>query len=151
MREQLPVQTPTAAPRLTPAEPEHWYRSLYLHSLDGILLTTPDGEILAANPAMCRMLGYEESELLTLGRAGVVDTTDPRLAAALTQRRTTGAFVGELTLIAKDGRRVPVEISTRLYRDATGAERTSSSCATSASACSPARCCAGARSDSGSR
>jgi PAS domain S-box-containing protein len=125
MSEHTPV-VPSAVARLTPhAEPEHWYRSLYLHSLDGILLTTPEGEILAANPAMCRMLGYEEAELCALGRAGVVDTTDPRLAPALEQRRATGAFAGELTLLAKGGRRVPVEVSTRVYRDATGAERTS--------------------------
>lgn len=88
---------------------ESWYRELYEHSLDGVLLTTPDGGITAANPAMCRMLGYSEAEICALGRAGTVDLSDPRLHAAIEQRRRTGRFSAELTLIAKDGRRVPVE------------------------------------------
>jgi len=102
-----------------------WYGSLFEHSLDGILLTTPRGEILAANPAMCQMLGYSEDELRTLGRAGVVDLTDPRLPGALAERQRTGRFVGELTFIAKDGRRVPVELSSRVFMDAEGRELTS--------------------------
>jgi PAS domain S-box-containing protein len=112
----------TTASPLTQAP---WYRALFEHSLDGVLLTTPDGGILAANPAMCRMLGYTEDELRTLGRSGVVDTADPRLPIALEQRRRTGGFIGGLTLIAKDGRRVPVEVSTRTFTDVDGRERTS--------------------------
>lgn len=71
------------------------------------------------------MLGYTEEELCRLGRAGVVDLADPRLAVALEQRRRTGGFVGGLTLIAKDGHRVPVEMTTRVFVDAAGHERTS--------------------------
>lgn len=101
------------------------YRWLFEHSLDGVLLTRLDGSILAANPAMCRMLGYTADEILTLGRAGIVDASDPRLAPALELRRRTGRFVGELTFVAKDGRRVPVELSSQVVRDADGTELTS--------------------------
>lgn len=104
---------------------ESWYRELYEHSLDGVLLTTPDGGITAANPAMCRMLGYSEAEICALGRAGTVDLSDPRLHAAIEQRRRTGRFSAELTLIAKDGRRVPVEASSRVFQDEQGRECTS--------------------------
>jgi len=38
-------------------------RALFEHSIDGILLTIPDGQILAANPAACALLGRTESEL----------------------------------------------------------------------------------------
>jgi PAS domain S-box-containing protein len=103
----------------------HDLRSLYEQSLDGILLTAPDGSVLAANPAACRMFGYTEDEFRTLGRAAVVDPDDPRLAAALDERRRTGRFQGELTFVRKDGSRIPVEVSTRVFRDADGAERTS--------------------------
>jgi PAS domain S-box-containing protein len=112
-------------PLTAAGDQESWHRLLFEHSLDGILLTTPDGGILAANPAMCRMLGYTERELCALGRAGVVDSADPRLAPAVEQRRTTGRFIGSLTLLAKDGRRVPVEVSSRVFLDAAGHERTS--------------------------
>ena len=43
------------------------YRSLIENVLDGVYQTTPDGEILTANPALARMLGYEsEIDLLLL-------------------------------------------------------------------------------------
>lgn len=64
-----------------------WYRALFDHSLNGILLTDPENRwILAANPAACHMLGYPEAELLTLNRKVIADTADPRLAAALETR-----------------------------------------------------------------
>jgi PAS domain S-box-containing protein len=114
--------------RLTEAalrDNEARFRSLFEHSLDGVLLTAPDGAVLAANPAACRMLGYSEDELCGLGRDAVVDTTDPRLAAALEERRRSGRFRGELTLLRKDGSAVPVELSSQIFRDAQGRERTS--------------------------
>ena len=43
------------------------YRSLVENVLDGVYQTTPDGEILTANPALARMLGYDsETDLLLL-------------------------------------------------------------------------------------
>jgi PAS domain S-box-containing protein len=43
------------------------YRTLIENVLDGVYQTTPDGEILTANPALARMLGYEtETDLLLL-------------------------------------------------------------------------------------
>jgi PAS domain S-box-containing protein len=43
------------------------YRSLVENVLDGVYQTTPDGEILTANPALARMLGYNsETDLLLL-------------------------------------------------------------------------------------
>jgi len=44
------------------------YRSIFDHSLDAMLLTAPDGEILAANLQACAMLGYTEAELQQLDR-----------------------------------------------------------------------------------
>jgi PAS domain S-box-containing protein len=40
-------------------EAEAKYRSIFEHSREGILLTTPGGRVLAANPALARILGYE--------------------------------------------------------------------------------------------
>ncbi len=43
------------------------YRTLIENVLDGVYQTTPDGEILTANPALARMLGYEsETDMLLL-------------------------------------------------------------------------------------
>jgi PAS domain S-box-containing protein len=45
-------------------ESEERHRSLFENSAIGMYRTTPDGEILAANPALVRMLGYEDFEEL---------------------------------------------------------------------------------------
>ena len=104
---------------------EENYRSLFENSIDAILLTTPAGDILAANPAACRIFGRTEEELRSVGRAGVIDPEDPRHAKAIEERRHNGKFVGELTLVRKDGTKFPAELSSSVLRDRHGNERTS--------------------------
>lgn len=101
------------------------FRSLFENSMDGVLLTTPDGSILSANPEAQRIFGYSEDELRGIGRPGVVDTTDHRLGAALAEREKTGQFRGELTLLAKDGTRFPAEVSSLVFEDSHGQAMTS--------------------------
>lgn len=98
-------------------ESEERYRLLFDSSYDAILLTAPDGRIHSANPAACRIFGRSEDEIKTLGRNGIVDGTDPCLAAALEERARTGKFTGELTFIRKDGSRFAGEISTAVFQD----------------------------------
>ena len=106
-------------------ESETRYRTLFENSIDGVLLTAPDGSILAANPEACRMLGRTEEEICAEGRAGVVDPSDPRLTAVLDERGRAGRFRGELTLVRKDGSRFPAEMSSGLFTDKDGNVRTS--------------------------
>ena len=106
-------------------ESEERYRSVFENSIDAILLTSPDGSILAANPAACRMLGRTEEELREVGRDGMVDRSDPRLRYLLEERARAGRFTGELTFKRKDGTRFPAELTTGLFKDRDGLERTS--------------------------
>ena len=106
-------------------ESEERYRALFENSPDAVLLTAPDGRTLSANPAACRMFGRTAEELCALGRAGVVDTGDPRLAGLLEERARTGRVSGELTFLRSDGSRFPGEISSLLFSDRQGATRTS--------------------------
>lgn len=106
-------------------ENERQFRSLFESSIDAILLTAPDGRILAANAAACAMLDRTEEEILEGGRHLVVDASDPRLPAALAERQRTGRFRGELTFVRKDGTRFPGEVSTSVFRDRAGELRTS--------------------------
>ena len=99
---------------------EERYRALFEHSLDGILLTRPDGSILAANPAACRLLEMSEAEICAAGRSGIVDTRDPRLARALAERERHGWARADLTMIRKSGERFPVAVSSQLFRDQSG-------------------------------
>ncbi|RPH49061.1 MAG: PAS domain S-box protein [Desulfobacteraceae bacterium] len=106
-------------------ESEERYRMLFENSMDAIILSVPDGKILATNPETCRMLRYNENELRDLYRNDVVDVTDPRLIPALEERSRTGKFKGELSLIRKDRTMFPCEISSVIFHDSDGAERVS--------------------------
>ena len=101
------------------------YRWIFDNSMDAVLLTAPDGRIVLANQASIEMFGYTLDDLLRLGRQAVVDSSDPRLAAALDERRRTGRYRGELTMRRKDGTTFPVELSSAIFRDEGGNEWTS--------------------------
>jgi PAS domain S-box-containing protein len=106
-------------------ESEERYRLIFEYSKDAILLTSPDGRILAANPEACRMFGRSEEDLCRIGRSGITDTSDPQLEKALEKRKTTGEFSGELTFIRADGTKFLGDISTKLFYDKEGKARTS--------------------------
>ncbi len=101
------------------------FQSLFENSLDAILLTIPDGRIISANPAACMMFGYSEEEFSRVGRGGILDPSDPRLPAALAERSRTGRFRGRLTFVRKDGSRFPGDISSVIFQDINGLDRTS--------------------------
>jgi len=103
---------------------DNFYRSLFFHSMDGVLLTAPDGRILAANPAACKMFGRTEAEICKVGRSGLMDSSDPNLAASLIERDRTGKVRAELSCIRADGTRFPSEISSGVFRDDEGNPRT---------------------------
>jgi diguanylate cyclase (GGDEF)-like protein/PAS domain S-box-containing protein len=106
-------------------EEGEFYRLLYEHSIDAILLTAPDGRILAANPAACTMFGRTEDEIKEIGRKGVVDTSDPRLAEIVKQRESKGHAKGELIGIRKDGTQFPIEFTSSIFKGQNGELRTS--------------------------
>jgi PAS domain S-box-containing protein len=106
-------------------ESEERFRLLFENSLDAVLLTVPDGEILRVNPEACRIFGRTEEEIKRIGRRGIIDYTDPRLEPALMKRSTTGKFFGELTGLRNDGTPFPVELSSALFMDGNGNQRSS--------------------------
>ncbi len=97
---------------------------LFKHSLDGIMLTSPKGDILQANRAACEILGMTEKEITERGREGIV-AKDGKLEQALKERSKTGKFAGELTYIHKEGHKIPVEVTTSVFKNYTGQKRTS--------------------------
>jgi PAS domain S-box-containing protein len=103
-------------------ESEEHYRMLFDNSLDGVLITRPDGAVLAANPAACEMLRLPAAEICRRGRAGLTVTGDPRLKAWLRKRARSGTARGDLTLRRGDGSRFEAELSSSVYLDAAGGE-----------------------------
>jgi PAS domain S-box-containing protein len=104
-------------------ESENRYHSIFENNISAVLLSAPDGKILAANPEACRIFGRTEDELCLLGRESVVDITDPRLNSAIEERTRNGKFKGELTLIRKDGTKFPALIAGNTFLDKEGNEQ----------------------------
>ncbi|HEX9272634.1 MAG TPA: GAF domain-containing protein, partial [Candidatus Binatia bacterium] len=99
---------------------EDQFRSLFENSNDAVLLSTPEGIIEAANPEACRIFDRTEEEICQVGRAGLVDVTDPRLVAFLEKREQVGRAQSELTLQRKDGTKFLGEVSSAFYKDSSG-------------------------------
>ncbi|MBS4057683.1 MAG: PAS domain S-box protein [Bacteroidales bacterium] len=106
-------------------ESEEKYRSIYENSSVAILLTALDGTILTANDFACRIFDRTEKEICEAGRTGLLDLSDPRLPLMLEKRRTEGKATGELTFLKKDGTKFPGEISSVVFTDQEGNQRTS--------------------------
>lgn len=106
-------------------ESEERYHTFYDTSPDAILITVPDGNILAANPAACRMFQRTEEEIRQIGRSGVMDVTDERLAMAIEERKKTGKVSAELTCVRKNGERFPVELNSSVFKAISGNYRSS--------------------------
>ncbi len=100
------------------------YRMLFENSMDGILLTSPDGRVLDASPSACRILGRTREQIIAAGRAGIADGADPNLPRLIEERQRTGRAHGELAARRPDGSLFPIEISSVVFSDWEGNSRT---------------------------
>jgi PAS domain S-box-containing protein len=100
---------------------ERRYRMLFENSMDAVLRTRPDGRVLAANPAACALFRASEAQLRELGRGGMVDPSDERLAALLERRAHSGSASGQLRMRRADGSLFEAELSSTTYVDDDGA------------------------------
>ncbi|GAC1407710.1 MAG: GGDEF domain-containing phosphodiesterase [Burkholderiaceae bacterium] len=117
------IQVDVSAHKIAEAavlDSERRYRLLFQNSMDGVLQTTTDGVVTAANSAACAMFQRSEKEICEVGREGVVDMTDPRLPLLLAERDLTGRVNGELFMLRGDGSRFEAEVSSSVYADHTG-------------------------------
>jgi len=101
------------------------YKSIIDNSLNAHFLIEPDGHILEANKAALDMFGYTVDELRVLGRSGIMDTADPNLSKYLRDREKVGYAKAELIGIRKNAEHFPLEISSIMFKDSNGTQRTS--------------------------
>ncbi|MBF0495960.1 MAG: PAS domain S-box protein [Deltaproteobacteria bacterium] len=104
-------------------ESERKFRSIFDNSFDAIMLTVPDGHILAANQSACRLVGRTEEEICLVGREGLVDVTDPNLMPALDRRAKNGKVYAELTMLRQDGSKFTGEITSNVFHDRDGKDK----------------------------
>ena len=89
-------------------------------SSDLIFLTKPDGRVVRANPAACRLFDRTEKEIVSIGCQGIVDTTDPQFTAVYNDRNIIGQSSVELNCIRRDGSSFPGILLSALFHDESG-------------------------------
>ncbi|MBK8475509.1 MAG: response regulator [Opitutaceae bacterium] len=122
------LQADIAAHQRTEAvlrESEARYHAVLENLGDAALLASPDGTILSANPAACRLFDRSEADLCSVGRAALVDPTDPRVAEHLADRNKHGHCRSPLRFRRRNATTFEGEIASTLFLDATGNPRVS--------------------------
>lgn len=94
---------------------EEHFRQLFETSLESILQTLLDGEVLHANPAACELFGMTVEELRQRGLQGLVDRRDGRLQALLDERQREGKARGELRMLRGDASAFECELSSSIF------------------------------------
>lgn len=102
---------------------EEIYEAAVEHSLDGVLITVPDGRILYANPSACALLGATEEEIIRRGRQGFTPAGDPRWERALDERARTGRTKFVAPMLRRDGSRFLAEVTSSIFTESSGALR----------------------------
>jgi PAS domain S-box-containing protein len=97
---------------------EQRYRELFENANDMIFTTDLGGRLTSINRAGEVLSGYSRDEALTLQLDGLFVARDSRTASAdpangIHVDTLVGQSRAELELVARDGRRIPLEISTR--------------------------------------
>lgn len=96
------------------------YRALFENSLDAMLITIPDGGIVAANPSACTLFGRTQEELCAAGRDLIVDREDPRVRALLEVREREGKASGVIRFARADGTRFEGEVTSVVFQTTDG-------------------------------
>ncbi len=97
---------------------EKLYQALFEQAADGIFIADEQGRCIEVNQYGCKMLGYTRQEFLGLTMEDLVmaeDLTHDPLE--LDEMRAGKTLLKERRLRCKDGRFLPVEISSRLLAD----------------------------------
>jgi len=99
-------------------------RLAFDHSLQAnIISVAATGKIIIVNKAACLLLGYSEKELLTKSSAAILDINEPAFIKMLQQRKNGEQQSAALvTVIKKNGRPVPCEITSAVFTDENGVE-----------------------------
>jgi PAS domain S-box-containing protein len=102
-------------------ENEARFAELFNSLQEGVYFTTPQGEILDANPALVRMLGYSSrAELMAINAKDLFLDPGERAAASAAIEEQGRLEAREIVLRKKDGTQVTCLDTSTLVRDAAG-------------------------------
>jgi PAS domain S-box-containing protein len=103
---------------------EALFGALFEHSAVGVAVFSVDGRFQRANPALCRLLGYSEQELLQKTHLDVIHAEDLEAAAVSRAQVISGKSkprLAERRYVHKDGSTVWLQMSGAVVRDEAGA------------------------------
>jgi len=97
-------------------ESEKRYRDLFENANDIVYVHDLAGNFTSLNRAAERVSGYTRAEAATMNMSQIVapEYLEPLRQALAPESLGRGPLIHELEIITKDGRRVPLELSTRL-------------------------------------
>ncbi len=104
---------------------EEKYRAIFENAMEGLFQTTIDGKVLSANPAVCRILGYDSPEEIreavhSVDRVVYADPRDrERMVAAIREGGVVSGF--EAQLLRRDGKPIWASLNVRAVYDKDGA------------------------------
>ena len=100
---------------------EQKYRSIFENAVEGIFQSTPEGKLIAANPAFAKMLGYDTTEecLSLITDIGYQLYADPEVREEFIRLvESNGLLRGfECELCKKNGERIWVTMNARRVQD----------------------------------
>jgi len=93
------------------------YHGVFEASTDAAFLESLDGRVIDCNPAATQLLGYSREEMLRLSVADLLPAETKSLVADWSASiAAAGAAFFETINVAKNGERIPIEVSVRLAR-----------------------------------
>jgi diguanylate cyclase (GGDEF)-like protein/PAS domain S-box-containing protein len=99
------------------------WRQVFDHSPIGMATAAPDGRFLNVNPALCRMLGYETDELLTMTYGTLMHPDDAEASRGMLETIMQGRgadYTAERRYVRKDGSFMWGRVSVNPVRNADG-------------------------------
>ncbi len=103
------------------ASAERQYRRIFNGVTDAVFVCTlledgSPGKFIQVNDQACRVLGYSREELLRMGKYDIVAPEARSAIASVTESlRSAGQTLFETVNVAKDGRRIPVEVNAHIF------------------------------------
>ena len=103
---------------------EEKYRNIFQNAVEGIFQTTPEGQMVAANPALARTFGYDSPEALMADAANYSKKSfvNPEDRCTLANLVEASGFAEnyELQFFRKDGEKIWVSVNSAAVRDSGG-------------------------------
>ena len=101
--------------------PDHILQQAFENSLQAnIISIASSGRIIRANRAACRLLGYSKKDLLTRNRKEIFRITEKSYKMMIVERTREGSAKADLSIVRKDGKLWPCEITSVIFKDAEG-------------------------------